>query len=645
MREMKHSGIEWIKQIPAGWITTRGKNILQLMKRPTKADDEVITCFRDGEVTLRKNRREEGFTFSDKETGYQGIKKGDIVIHGMDGFAGAIGISDSDGKSSPVLVVCTTKENSRYLVYYLRILAMQDVFLALATGIRERSCDLRWNKIADLLFPIPGFNEQCRIANYLDTKCAKIDAIIARQQQVIAKLKAYKLSVITETVTKGLNPDVPMKDSGIAWIGTVPSAWRIGQLKYFATVRSGITLGKKYPKDAELIEAPYLRVANVQGEFVDLTDVARIQVLPVEAEKYQLHRGELLMTEGGDRDKLGRGCVWNGEIEPCLHQNHVYAVTTDPQHLSVHFLDYMTTSAVARNYFDYTAKKTTNLASTNATTILQFRFPLPPVEEQLAIVQHLNHICQRLDNVIAQHSAIIDKLTEYKKSLVYEVVTGKREIDTDLPKATTVAVISPELLKYMKAVLMARLIDGLGNHVLGRVQVQKGLYFAETSPNLGLHLDTDYARYKHGPYDREIQSYEAIMAEHGWIYTSDEQDHTIYRRGEQFSEYWGEYQRLFPNCEGTVQRIIDFVKQFQYTKDVEKVATLFAAWNDFIIDGITSPTDEAIIAEVRNHWTENKGKIKERTWRKSLAQLKSAQFIPQGHGKHTVKWQGGQAHG
>ena len=139
MREMKDSGIEWVKQIPNQWNITRGKNILQLMKRSPEQNDEVITCFRNGEVTLRKNRREEGFTFADKEIGYQGIKKGDIVIHGMDGFAGAIGISDSDGKGSPVLVVCTTKENARYIVYYLRALAEQGVFGALATGIRERS--------------------------------------------------------------------------------------------------------------------------------------------------------------------------------------------------------------------------------------------------------------------------------------------------------------------------------------------------------------------------------------------------------------------------------------------------------------------------------------------------------------------------
>ena len=239
MREMKDSGIEWIKQIPTGWSTTRGKNILQLMKRPPEADDEVITCFRDGEVTLRRNRREEGFTFSDKEIGYQGIKKGDLVVHGMDGFAGAIGISDSDGKGSPVLVVCTTKENTRYLMYYLRTLAIQDVFLALATGIRERSCDLRWNKIADLLFPVPELNEQCRIVDYLDRKCSQIDAIIARQQEVIEKLKAYKLSIITEAVTKGLNPDVPMKDSGVEWIGEIPDHWRLIKLKNIVGISDG----------------------------------------------------------------------------------------------------------------------------------------------------------------------------------------------------------------------------------------------------------------------------------------------------------------------------------------------------------------------------------------------------------------------
>ena len=130
--EMKDSGIQWIGNMPAHWDVIRGKYILRYMQKPVREDDGVITCFRDGEVTLRSNRREDGFTMSDKEIGYQGIDVGDLVVHGMDGFAGSIGISDSRGKASPVLNVLDTNQNKRYIMYYLRSMAYSDVFLALA---------------------------------------------------------------------------------------------------------------------------------------------------------------------------------------------------------------------------------------------------------------------------------------------------------------------------------------------------------------------------------------------------------------------------------------------------------------------------------------------------------------------------------
>lgn len=162
MRQYKDSGIPWMKQIPSDWNVVRGKDFLFLRNRPVREDDDVVTCFRDGEVILRSERRTEGFTMSDKEIGYQGINKGDIVIHGMDGFAGAMGVSKSTGKGSPVLIVCNPKsdDDARYIIYYLRTLAMNNVFVALATGIRERSCDLRWNKISVLPFVRPSFLEQ-----------------------------------------------------------------------------------------------------------------------------------------------------------------------------------------------------------------------------------------------------------------------------------------------------------------------------------------------------------------------------------------------------------------------------------------------------------------------------------------------------
>ena len=198
---MKDSGIPWVGQFPTHWTKKKGKYILRYMSKPVKQDDGVITCFRDGAVTLRSNRREDGFTMADKEIGYQGVDVGDLVVHGMDGFAGAIGISDSRGKASPVLNVLNTKQNKKYIMYYLRSMAYGEVFTALSTGIRVRSCDLRWNKLAELLYPLPPIDEQNNIVNYIDEQIARTNEIIADKKSQIETLDGYKKSLIYEYVT------------------------------------------------------------------------------------------------------------------------------------------------------------------------------------------------------------------------------------------------------------------------------------------------------------------------------------------------------------------------------------------------------------------------------------------------------------
>ena len=195
------SGVQWIGKMPRHWKCIRGKYILRYIQKPIKEDDGVITCFRDGEVTLRSNRREEGFTMADKEIGYQGIDAGDLVVHGMDGFAGAIGISDSRGKASPVLNVLDTKQNKRYIMYYLRSMAYSDVFVALATGIRVRSCDLRWNKLSELLYPVPPLEEQNAIVAHIDEKLKKVDEILRAKEEQLDILDSYKKTVTYEYVT------------------------------------------------------------------------------------------------------------------------------------------------------------------------------------------------------------------------------------------------------------------------------------------------------------------------------------------------------------------------------------------------------------------------------------------------------------
>lgn len=198
---LKDTGIQWIGMMPEHWNCIRGKYVLKYVQKPVREDDGVITCFRDGEVTLRSNRREDGFTMADKEIGYQGIDVGDLVVHGMDGFAGAIGISDSRGKASPVLNVLETDQNKRYIMYFLRSMAYSDVFLALATGIRVRSCDLRWNKLSELFYPIPPLEEQEAIVAHIDDMIEKTNAVIADKKAQLETLEEYKKSLIFEYVT------------------------------------------------------------------------------------------------------------------------------------------------------------------------------------------------------------------------------------------------------------------------------------------------------------------------------------------------------------------------------------------------------------------------------------------------------------
>lgn len=199
--EMKDSGVPWIGKMPANWTCIKGKYILKYMQKPVKPDDGVVTCFRDGEVTLRSNRREDGFTMADKEIGYQGIDVGDLVVHGMDGFAGAIGISDSRGKASPVLNVLDSRQNKKYIMYYLRSMAYGDVFAALATGIRVRSCDLRWNKLSVLLYPVPPLEEQAEIVQYIEDTLNKVNGVISEKKQQLTVIDSYKKSLIYEYVT------------------------------------------------------------------------------------------------------------------------------------------------------------------------------------------------------------------------------------------------------------------------------------------------------------------------------------------------------------------------------------------------------------------------------------------------------------
>lgn len=430
--EMKDSGIEWIGEIPSHWKVGKVKNVFSATKTIVGRD---VDSYQRLALTLngvvKRSKADDTGLQPEKFETYQILRPNELVFKLIDLqniSTSRVGRSSYEGIVSPAYIVLHEKfdRSTKFAEYFFLAMWMHQIFNQLgADGVRS---NIGTSALLNLPFIIVPNDEQSAIAAYLDTQCAKIDEIIAQAKASIEDYKQWKASIIYEAVTKGLDSNVEMKDSGIPWIGKVPTHWRVTKIKNFVSIRSGITLGKQYPPGTQLISCPYLRVANVKAEYVDLQDVATIMVTSEEAEKYALKSGELLMTEGGDRDKLGRGTIWHGEIPGCLHQNHVFAVQVNEKYMLTKFLDYLTASPVGREYFDLTAKKTTNLASTNSTTILQFSVPIPPLTEQEKIIAILDRNTATINEVIAEKETLVSDLESYKKSLIYEVVTGKRRV-------------------------------------------------------------------------------------------------------------------------------------------------------------------------------------------------------------------------
>lgn len=431
-REMKDSGVEWIGKIPENWKVERLQwHLQEINKLNNPVETEYILSLNNKTGVIPYEERDNmGNKAKEDYSQYKIAYPDTLVMNSMNVIIGSVGISHYYGCISPVYYVFKARDKTelRYINYVFKIERFQKELRKYANGILEIRLRISVHDTLRRLIPIPSYEEQCKIADFLDGQCEKINLAIEKAKVSIEEYRNLKQSFITQIVTKGINENDTMKESGIEWIGKIPASWKVTQLRHCASIRSGITLGKTYSKDTELVEMPYLRVANVQDGYVDTNDVAVLQVSKEEIEKYNLSAGEVLMTEGGDRDKLGRGCVWDGRITPCLHQNHIFAVKVKENLLNPYYLEYLTASSVGRIYFDVTAVKTTNLACTSSSKVLAFTIPLPSVEEQNKIVDYLKEKCGCIETVISKKEQFISELENYKKSLIYEYVTGKKEV-------------------------------------------------------------------------------------------------------------------------------------------------------------------------------------------------------------------------
>ncbi len=402
---------------PANWGIQRAKWLFYKADRKPFPGDEIVTCFRDGQVTLRKNRRTEGFTNALKEHGYQRICKEDLVIHAMDAFAGAIGVSDSDGKSTPVYSACVPRKqgsvNSYYYAYYMRNLALSGFLIALSKGIRERSTDFRFNDFSELLLPTPSYHEQVLIAKFLDQKTAQIDEAIAIKEQQISLLKERKQIIIQQAVTQGLDPNVPMKDSGVDWIGKIPEHWQVKPLKYM------------------------LKLKNIKVE----ADKSSLEYLGMECiNSFDGTKNGIKSEADGLSTYFQAGNILFGKLRPYLAKVYV----ADSEGIcSTEFLVYEVhegsnaffSKLMLSNGFIGVVDASTygsKMPRASSDFIGNLKLVNPPYEEQIRIATFIHEQNKLFDVSIAIQHSLIRKLKEYKVTLINSAVTGKIKITPDM---------------------------------------------------------------------------------------------------------------------------------------------------------------------------------------------------------------------
>lgn len=397
MRAMRDSGLEWLGEIPAEWSIIKGKHVFALLQRPVRDSDGVITCFRDGEVTLRSNRRTEGFTVALKEIGYQGIEPGDLVVHGMDGFAGSIGISDSRGKASPVLNVLDSTQNKKFLMYYLRALAYREVYLALADGIRVRSCNLSWKKIGSLPIALPSPGEQLRTVSYLDEKCAQVDRAIEAAEGSIEEILKYRSSCLEETFNRLDGTYSKVKLKYLLEESKEKSVDGIGE-PLSITIASGV------------LRSSELEIPNPASSLVG----AKI-----------VHAGDLVFN----KLKAYFGVMYVSPYDGLISSEYAIYRALDPDALSLKYIEYLVhTNQIIDEFIIRISGVADGFRRLYTSDLFNISITLPPLRVQERAVRELNSLYDSVNASIAAKKSIIADLKAYKQSLIYEVVTGKRGV-------------------------------------------------------------------------------------------------------------------------------------------------------------------------------------------------------------------------
>ena len=416
----KDSGIAWIGEIPEHWEVRKGKNIFKL--RNSKGNSNAILLAATQKYGMIPQSQIEGVVQVKQNTNlntFKTVHKHDYVIS-LRSFQGGFEISEYEGVCSPAYqVFYSTIPCCNYFFKYLfKSYGFISQINAFTLGIREGK-NIQYEDFSLMKLPFPVLHEQQAIADYLDRRCSEIDDLIALQEEMITKLQSYKQSVITEAVTRGLDKNVPLKDSGIDWIGKIPEHWSRNKIvRLFSIIGSGTT-PKSNKEDNYIGSINWIQSGDINGGYIENCKNTISKTVLKEYSALKIYKAPFIIVA---MYGASVGNISISKIDGCVNQ--ACCVMNDTEQ-NFRYLFYSIISV--KNYLIYKAEGG-GQPNISQDKIKNTWLPIPPLAEQQAIADYLDQRCSEIDELIALKQQKIEKLKEYKKSLIFECVTGKRKV-------------------------------------------------------------------------------------------------------------------------------------------------------------------------------------------------------------------------
>ena len=435
--EYEDSGVEWIGKIPVHWNLSRINSLFfrRKEKNTNIISDNILSVLKDRGVIRYEDKGNIGNKVSERIDNYQLVYPGDLVINNMNVTIGSVGTSDQFGALSGIYIVLASKRADVSMAYYnylFKIKPFQKSLIQISSGLMKIREALNFIEFKVLKLPTPPLPEQHAIANFLDHKTQQIDELVRVKERKIELLGEYRASLIQQAVTKGLDPNVEMKPSGIQWIRKIPNNWQIKPLKYIA--RSGLANGLFKKKNQFGSGTKLINVADIYQDdfYVKYETLDRVEAEPREIETYAVEPGDIFFVRSSLKLEGIAASVCIAEVpEPTVFECHLVRLHPCPtQVLPRYLINYLNSNSIRQRLV--TLANTVTMTTIAQPKLASIEIIVPPLSEQRIIVDFLDRKTSQIDELRSNEEQSIKLLREYRQSLISAVVTGKIDVRNEV---------------------------------------------------------------------------------------------------------------------------------------------------------------------------------------------------------------------